>query len=73
MWYQGEPPIFAARAWNALWGTAAVGGLMALARMMFDQRIANVAGLFAAALPEAIAGSVFVLSEAAFVPLMLCS
>ncbi len=69
--WRGEPPILVVRAWNALMGAAAVGGVMLLARFHFDDRVANVAGLLAAVLPEAIAGSVFVLSEAAFVPLMI--
>ncbi len=66
-----EPDVFTVRAWNALWGTLAVAGAMLLARQLFDERVALVAGVLAAILPEAIAGSVFILSEAVFVPVML--
>ena len=66
-----EPPMLWGRALSALLGTAAVGGVASLARLLFDERAALIAAAIAAVYPEAIAASVFVLSEAPFTPLMI--
>ena len=67
----GEPPVMAARALNAVLGTLAVGCVYALAARLFDTRTALAAAAIVAIYPGAIGMSVFVLSEAAFCPLML--
>ena len=69
--YGGEPPIAAARALNAVLGTCAVYGVYALGSRLFDRRTGLAAATVAAIYPGAIGTSVFVLSEAAFCPLML--
>jgi 4-amino-4-deoxy-L-arabinose transferase-like glycosyltransferase len=56
---------------SAILSTAAVGGVAALAWLLFDQRTAVVAAALAAVYPEAISLGAFVLSEAPFVPLMM--
>lgn len=66
-----DPPVFWARAQNAVLGTLAVGGVMGLTALLFDGRAALLAGCAAAVCPEALATSVFVLSEAPFCPLLL--
>lgn len=66
-----EPPVIWGRVVSALLGTAAVALVAWLALVLFDQRTALLAALLAAVYPEAIAASVFVLSEAPFTPLML--
>jgi 4-amino-4-deoxy-L-arabinose transferase-like glycosyltransferase len=66
-----EPPAIWGRVLGALLGTAAVGAVAGLAGLLFDRRTALVAAAIAAVYPEAIALSVFVLSEAPFVPLMM--
>jgi 4-amino-4-deoxy-L-arabinose transferase-like glycosyltransferase len=66
-----DPAVMWARGLNAVLGTAAVGGVIWLARLLFDQRTALLAGLVAALCPDAVAPSVFVLSEAAFCPLLV--
>jgi 4-amino-4-deoxy-L-arabinose transferase-like glycosyltransferase len=66
-----EPPVMWGRALSAILATAAVGGVAALARLLFDERTALVAAAIAAVYPEAISLGAFVLSEAPFVPLML--
>jgi 4-amino-4-deoxy-L-arabinose transferase-like glycosyltransferase len=60
-----------ARALNAGFGVLAVGGIMVLARILFDDGAALLAGAIVALYPEAIAMSTFVLSEALFCPLYL--
>ena len=69
--YGDEPPVAAARVLNALLGTLAVWGVHALALRLFDRRAALVAAVIIALYPGAIGMSVFVLSEAAFCPLLM--
>ncbi len=77
MWLAGDdnPPTIGqvrwARALSALLGVLAVGGVIWLAWILFDERTALLAGVLAAFYPGAIAMSTFVLSEAPFCPLML--
>jgi 4-amino-4-deoxy-L-arabinose transferase-like glycosyltransferase len=66
-----EPPVLWARWLGAVLGVLAVGGVMALAGLLFDWQTALVAGAVAAVYPDAVAMSTFVLSEAPFCPLML--
>ena len=66
-----RPHLLCARAISALLGTAAVWGVAALTKLLFDRRTALVAAAIAAVYPEAIALSTFVLSEAPFCPLMV--
>jgi len=66
-----DPPVIWARLLGAVFGTAAVGGVMWLTRQLFSPAAALLAGLFAMLEPGAIGMSVFVLSEAPFCPLML--
>jgi 4-amino-4-deoxy-L-arabinose transferase-like glycosyltransferase len=68
---RGEPPVFWGRVVSAVLGTAAVGGVAALAWLLFDARTALVAAAIAAVYPEAVAAGAFILSEAPFTPLML--
>lgn len=68
-----EPPVIWARALNAVLGTLAVGAVMLLAHLIFNEKSALLAGVVAAIYPGAISTSVFVLSEAAFCPFMLLS
>jgi hypothetical protein len=67
----GEPPVMWGRVLSAVLSTAAVGGVGALAWLLFGQRTGLVAAALAAVYPEAIALGAFVLSEAPFAPLML--
>ncbi len=69
--YGGEPPITAAIVLNAGLGTITVAGVYALAALLFDLRTARIAGAIAAFYPGAIGMSAFVLSEAAFCPLLI--
>ncbi len=69
--FGNDPPILAARALSALLGTVAVAGVAALAKLLFDERTALIAAAMAALYPEAIATSVFVLSEAPLCPLLV--
>ena len=66
-----DPPVLWGRALSAVLGTAAVAGVAALARVLFDERTALVAAAMAAVYPETIALSVFVLSEAPLCPLLV--
>jgi 4-amino-4-deoxy-L-arabinose transferase-like glycosyltransferase len=66
-----DPPAFYARALGAVLGTASVAGVAALGGLLFGVRGALLSGSIAAVHPEAIAPSVFVLSEAPFCPLMV--
>jgi 4-amino-4-deoxy-L-arabinose transferase-like glycosyltransferase len=66
-----DPPVLWGRALSAILGTAAVAGVATLARLLFDERTALIAGAIAAVYPEAIALSVFVLSEAPLCPLLV--
>jgi 4-amino-4-deoxy-L-arabinose transferase-like glycosyltransferase len=66
-----EPPVMWARVLNALLGTLAVGAVILLAHLLFNDKAALVAGAAAALYPGAISTSTFVLSEAPFCPFML--
>lgn len=72
-WLSGddEPPVLWGRIAGALFGTIAVGLVVLLAWKLFDERTAWIAGLIATFYPGQIASSVFVLSEAPFLPLMI--
>ncbi|MBI2827124.1 MAG: glycosyltransferase family 39 protein [Planctomycetia bacterium] len=67
----GDAAVRLARALGAVLGTVAVAMVYILARQLFDERTALVAAVMTAVYPGAIGMSVFVLSEAAFCPLML--
>ncbi|HEY1603822.1 MAG TPA: glycosyltransferase family 39 protein [Pirellulales bacterium] len=69
--YGAEPPVAAARLLNAVLGTCAVAGVYGLAVRLFDRRTALIAAGIIAFYPGAIGISVFVLSEAAFCPLLI--
>jgi 4-amino-4-deoxy-L-arabinose transferase-like glycosyltransferase len=66
-----DPPVIWARALGAVIGTLAVGCVSLLAWQLFDARAALLAGCGAALLPDAVAMSTFILSEAPFCPLMV--
>ncbi len=66
-----DPPVWCARALSAVLGTMAVGAVMWLTWLLFDIRIARLAGLLAALYPGGIALGVLVLAEAPFCPLMV--
>ncbi len=66
-----DPPVLWGRLVGAVGGTLAVAGLALLAGRLFDQRAARIAAWMAACYPGAIGMSVFILSEAVFVPLMV--
>ena len=70
-WLAGsdDPPVIWARAAGALLGMFSVVGVWGLGRMLFDESTGMLAAGMAAVFPEAIAPSVFVLSEAPFCPL----
>lgn len=68
-WLAGpEPPVLWARAVGAVLGLVPVGCCWWLGRRLFGTTAGWLAGLAAAFYPEAVAGSMFVLSEAAFCP-----
>ncbi|MBL9123566.1 MAG: glycosyltransferase family 39 protein [Planctomycetaceae bacterium] len=67
----GEASVLTARIVGALLGTCAVAGIYFLGKRLFGVRIGQVAAWLAAIYPGAIALSIFVLSEALFVPLMI--
>ncbi len=69
--YGEQPPGLAARVLGAILGTAAVCFAGWWATLLFDARAGLIAGAITAIYPGAIALSIFVLSEAPFVPLML--
>lgn len=64
--FGNEPSVFAARMVSVVCGTATVAAVMWLTRMNFGSPADLIAGGIAAVFPEAIAASVFVLSEAPF-------
>lgn len=66
-----EPPVLWGRVEGALFGTIAVALVVLLTWKLFDERTAWIAGLIATFYPGQIASSIFVLSEAPFMPLML--
>lgn len=72
-WLAGteEPPVMWGRTLGAIFGTLAVALVVLLAWKLFDERTAWIAGLIATFYPGQIASSVFILSEAPFMPLML--
>jgi hypothetical protein len=65
------PPLWIPRVLTAVLGTLSVGLTMILARLTVGQRAAIGAGIGAAIFPELLISNVLVLSESAFVPLML--
>ncbi len=66
-----EPSVMWARAESAVFGTLAVGAVWCLGRQLFDAQAGLAAAAMAAVYPGAIAMGTFVLSEAAFCPLMV--
>ncbi|HVC92512.1 MAG TPA: glycosyltransferase family 39 protein [Pirellulales bacterium] len=66
-----DPPVVWARGLGALLGTMAVGCVYWLGRQVLEPPTALLAAGMAAIYPGAVATSVFVLSEAAFCPLMV--
>lgn len=66
-----EPDFVWARGMGAALGTVTVAGVYVFGRQLFDQRTGLVACGLAAIYPGAIATSIFILSEAAFCPLMI--
>lgn len=63
----GEPTsVLVARYFGAAWGVATVAATIELARRLTSETTGLVAGAIVAIQPEAIASSVFVLSEATF-------
>ncbi|MBX9792345.1 MAG: hypothetical protein K2Y37_25880 [Pirellulales bacterium] len=69
--WDGEPPVWAARAESAVLGTLAVAAVYWLGAIAFDGRVGYLAGWLAALSPGAIGLGVYVLSEAAFAPLLV--
>ncbi|HEY4312000.1 MAG TPA: glycosyltransferase family 39 protein [Pirellulales bacterium] len=69
--FHGEPPLWAALVLNAALGMLTVWGVYALALRLFERRAALLAAVIVAFYPGAIGTSVFVLSEAAFCPLLV--
>ena len=67
----GPTAVLLARAEAALLGTLAVLAVWWLTRLLFDDRAALLAAVFAAFYPGAIVLGVLLLSEAPFCPLML--
>ncbi|MCA9128786.1 MAG: glycosyltransferase family 39 protein [Planctomycetales bacterium] len=65
--------VLAARILGCVFGTAAVGLLMILARRLSGARAAVIAGIVAACYPSAIGMSAVILSEAIFMPLMIAN
>ncbi len=68
---QDDPPALYARTLGAALGTVSVAGVAALGALLFGPRGALLSAAIAAVHPEAIAPSVFILSEAPFCPLMM--
>ncbi len=66
-----EPPVTAALVLNAVLGTLTVLGVYGLAVRLFDRRSGLAAAAIVALYPGAIGTSVFILSEAAFCPLLM--
>ena len=64
-------PVMAGRMLSVVLGTITILLAAILARQLFDERVALLTALAVAIYPEAIAQSVFVLSEAPFTPLMI--
>lgn len=70
-WIAELPPTLALRSIGIVCGMLAIGLAAWIARMLFDPVAAVLAAILVAFYPGAIGMSVFVLSEAPFVPLML--
>lgn len=66
-----DPPVLWARLVGVIFGTLAVGGVAWTAGHLFNKRACQIAAWMAACYPGAIGMSVFVLSEAVFVPLLV--
>ncbi|NLE37857.1 MAG: glycosyltransferase family 39 protein [Pirellulaceae bacterium] len=66
------PPVWG-RVLGACFGTLSVLGVWWLARRLFGPEAGRLAGAAAALYPEAVAGSILVLGEAPFCPLMLAN
>ncbi|MBN1588995.1 MAG: glycosyltransferase family 39 protein [Pirellulales bacterium] len=66
-----DPPEIWGRILGAVCGTLSVALVWWLARRLFNPTAGWIAAAIAAVYPEMIAGSVFILSEALFCPLML--
>jgi 4-amino-4-deoxy-L-arabinose transferase-like glycosyltransferase len=64
------PSIMAARALGALLGCLTIGGVAAIAWQLFGAKAALLAAAITSFYPEAIAASIFILSEAPFGPPM---
>jgi hypothetical protein len=72
LWLVGDdPPVLVGRWLGCVCGTVAVGLVMRLGLQLFDRTTACVAGLLTSLLPDAVGMSIWVLSEAPFVPCML--
>ena len=69
--FDDSPPVMAARLLGAVLGTLAVGGIWWWARSLFGQFAGLIAAGIGAVYPGAIITSIFVLSEAAFCPLLV--
>jgi len=70
-WLGGrDVPVLWGRVWGAILGVIPVGCCWWLGRRLFGPRAGWLAGLGAALYPEVVAACVFILSEAAFCPLM---
>lgn len=70
-WFADPPPTFALRLVGIVCGTITIGLAAWIARMLFDPVAGVLAAMLVAFYPGAIGMSVFILSEAPFVPLML--
>jgi 4-amino-4-deoxy-L-arabinose transferase-like glycosyltransferase len=68
---RADPPVVWARVEGAFLGTLAVGGVMWLSRLLFDETAGYIAGALSAVYPGAIGASVLVLSEAPYCPLLV--
>jgi 4-amino-4-deoxy-L-arabinose transferase-like glycosyltransferase len=66
-----DSPVMSGRILSAILGTVTCGLAAALGWRLFGERVGLLSALAVAIYPEAIAQSVFVLSEAPFTPLML--
>jgi len=71
-WCVGDdPPVLVGRWLGCVCGVVAVGLVMRLGLQLFNRTTACVAGLLASLLPDAVGMSIWVLSEAPFVPCMM--
>ena len=65
---ESGPSVLGARALGALLGCLTIAGVAAIAWQLFGSHAALLAAAITAVYPEAIAGSIFILSEAPFGP-----